>query len=191
MSLVAVASAVGRAVMTRLPARPSASVAFYVRRALRTVASLPAEASAEARAGARGCYAALRCQNELEAPALGAFETEPFTMRMEPTRPPPRRDAASVDDASLAEATGRHVRIAQFWSPWWYDKSFLTAESRQMARPDGLKRRRRRRHPQLPSTDDAEIDSQRGREQQRSSVALFVYLPKIKPATRRRRSLDR
>mmetsp|Transcript_33099 Transcript_33099/g.75576 ORF Transcript_33099/g.75576 Transcript_33099/m.75576 type:complete len:107 (-) Transcript_33099:445-765(-) len=106
-------------------------------------------------------------------------------MRMEPTRPPPRRDAASVDEASLAEATGRHVRIAQFWSPWWYDKSFLTAESR------GLKRRRRRRHPQLPSTDDAEIDSQRGREQQRSSVALFVYLPKIKPATRRRRSLDR
>ncbi|EJK43845.1 hypothetical protein THAOC_37670 [Thalassiosira oceanica] len=34
---------VGRraSVMTRLPARPSASVAFYVRRALRTVASLP------------------------------------------------------------------------------------------------------------------------------------------------------
>ncbi|EJK54449.1 hypothetical protein THAOC_25920, partial [Thalassiosira oceanica] len=49
--------------------------------------------------------------HELEAPALGAFETEPFTMRMEPTRPPPRRDAASEDDPSLDEATGGHVRL--------------------------------------------------------------------------------
>ncbi|EJK54688.1 hypothetical protein THAOC_25663, partial [Thalassiosira oceanica] len=80
-------------------------------------------------------YAAATCgpampksKDELEAPALGAFETEPFTMRMEPTRPPPRRDAVSVEDASLAEATGRHVQIAQFWSPWWNNTASLIAD---------------------------------------------------------------